>query len=279
MKSVRSLHFLACRRVAIVFLQLRRYANQTIACQYSFSCQNTSKIATFYHNSCIILIDSTFTVPPQTSIKQMPPAPHSQARGSSSSFTKHIDNIQDVNEITSFVDSLIFRIDGNYYDLTTFSDDHPGGKEILVWAKRKAWDHTQMFAIHHVNYTKAASMMKRYLITNESVIYRIQQLEAMEVPERFPRQLPHHTSPYYPKLLTGSGIKADYKPVLPAIDANGELIEKPKWSMVDLQMADCTFELPQKGSFYWELRYFDILYLIHAPKLNVSMIDDNVMMS
>ena len=185
----------------------------------------------------------------------MPPAPHSQARGATTFGVNNINSLKNVNEITSFVDSLIYRIDGDYYDLTTFCDDHPGGKEILVWAKRKAWDHTQMFAIHHVNYIKAASMMKRYLITNENVIYRIQQLEAMEVPERFPRQLPHSTSPYYPKLLEGSGIEAKYKPIMPSPE-----LEKSKWSMVDLQMADCTFELPQKGSFYWELRYMFVLH-------------------
>ena len=111
----------------------------------------------------------------------MPPAPHSQVRGANTStFAENVNSVEDPSEIKSFVDSLIFRIDNDYYDLTAFSDDHPGGKEILVWAKRKAWDHTQMFAIHHVNYMKAASMMKRYLITNKDVIYRIQQLEAME---------------------------------------------------------------------------------------------------
>lgn len=158
--------------------------------------------------------------------------------------------ICDVSQVTSFVDSLIFRIDSKYYDLTNFSDIHPGGKDILIWAKRKAWDHTQVFAIHHVNYIKASSIMNKFLIKDEKIINKIQEFEALEVPKRFPKQLPHSTSKYYPKKLRGSGIEAEYK-LLREEDIDRKTT---KWRLQDLKMADCTFELPKKGSFYWELR-------------------------
>eukprot|EP00484_Ammonia_sp_Unknown_P008454 CAMPEP_0197072612 /NCGR_PEP_ID=MMETSP1384-20130603/210186_1 /TAXON_ID=29189 /ORGANISM="Ammonia sp." /LENGTH=491 /DNA_ID=CAMNT_0042511433 /DNA_START=88 /DNA_END=1563 /DNA_ORIENTATION=+ len=155
--------------------------------------------------------------------------------------------VSDPSQVTSFVDSLIFRIDDKYFDLTDFSKAHPGGLEILVWAKRKAWDHTQMFSIHHVNYLRASSIMNKFLIREDSVIQRIQELEAIEVPQRFPKQLPHSTSKHYPVKLKGSGIEAAYN--YPVYDN-----KEQKWTHVDLKMADCTFELPHKGSFYWELR-------------------------
>lgn len=148
----------------------------------------------------------------------------------------------------SFVDSMIFRIDNQYYDLSNFCDEHPGGKEILIWAKRKAWDHTQVFAIHHVNYVKASAMMKKFLISDKDVIERIEELIAIEVPKRFPKQLPKFDSKYYPKHLDKSEKNdpiTSYKPFKE---------EASKWSFADLKMADCTFELPNKGSFYWELR-------------------------
>eukprot|EP01083_Nonionella_stella_P012921 36479_1 len=153
------------------------------------------------------------------------------------------------SELRSFVDSLIFRIDGNYYDLTQFSDSHPGGKNILVWAKRKAWDHTQMFAIHHVNYTKASAIMNRFLIKDKQLIDRIHELESIEIPQRFRKQLPRSTSKHYPKQLIGSGIESHYE----SFGINTDNIDS-KWSFDDLKMADCSFELPRKGSFYWELR-------------------------
>lgn len=181
--------------------------------------------------------------------------PVSTCRSSSPDIPVHLD---------SFVDSLIFRIDGNYYDLTDFSTSHPGGRDILVWAKRKAWDHTQMFATHHVNYTRAAAMMKRFLITNPDLIERIQTLEAAEVPTRFPRQLPVPTSKHYPKKL--SNITAKYRR-LPNED---ELPSTSDYTMADLHMADCTFELAKKGSFYWELRqethkYFKAHQMNYTP--------------
>ena len=41
-------------------------------------------------------------------------------------------------QLSSFVDSLIFRIDGDYYDLTDFSASHPGGSDILIWFVMRA---------------------------------------------------------------------------------------------------------------------------------------------
>lgn len=168
------------------------------------------------------------------------------------------DNIiSDPSLLSSFVDSLIFRIDNKYYDLTSFSDTHPGGKDILIWAKRKAWDHTQMFSIHHVNYLKASSIMNKFRIKNEDVIDKIEHLIAIEVPSRFPKQLPHSTSKYYPKYLKGSGIKPAYD-LFTQSDLDRELATNKtfttQYKISDLYMADCTFELPKKGSFYWELR-------------------------
>jgi len=155
------------------------------------------------------------------------------------------------SQLKSFVHSLIFRIDNNYYDLTKFSEEHPGGKNILIYAKRKSWDHTQMFAIHHVNYTKAVAIMKKYLIKDESLIQRIHELEALEIPQYFPKQLPHSTSEFYPKLLKGSGFECEYTvPFGTDIDS----IKYGKYSFNDLKMADCVFKLPKQGSFYWELR-------------------------
>ena len=159
-----------------------------------------------------------------------------------------VKETQQATELKSFVDSLIFRIDDQYYDLTNFCDEHPGGKEILIFSKRKSWDHTQVFAIHHVNYMKASAMMKRFLITDESMIQRIEELIAIEVPQRFPKQLPKFESKYYPKKLEKTAENDPtntYKPFKK---------EESEWSFNDLKMADCTFELPTKGSFYWELR-------------------------
>merc|ERR1740123_620514 len=143
---------------------------------------------------------------------------------------------------------MIFRIDSKYYDLTQFCEEHPGGKDILIWAKRKAWDHTQMFAIHHVNYTKASAMMKRYLVKDESMLRRIEELIAIEVPKRFPKQLPHFDSKYYPQQLAKT---SEFDPISTYKPFKKEASE---WNFTDLKMADCTFELPSKGSFYWELR-------------------------
>eukprot|EP01083_Nonionella_stella_P230842 815675_1 len=152
--------------------------------------------------------------------------------------------------LKSFVDSFIFRIDNKYYDLTNFCDTHPGGKEILIYAKRKAWDHTQLFSIHHVNYIKATSIMNKYLIKDSNIIDRIEELIAIEIPQRFPKQIPPSTSKYYPSKLINSGIESEYTPSLPTYLSNKPL----QWTFNDLKMADCTFQLPTKGSFYWELR-------------------------
>eukprot|EP00485_Elphidium_margaritaceum_P007586 CAMPEP_0202696188 /NCGR_PEP_ID=MMETSP1385-20130828/9501_1 /ASSEMBLY_ACC=CAM_ASM_000861 /TAXON_ID=933848 /ORGANISM="Elphidium margaritaceum" /LENGTH=492 /DNA_ID=CAMNT_0049352301 /DNA_START=100 /DNA_END=1578 /DNA_ORIENTATION=- len=158
----------------------------------------------------------------------------------------------DASDVHSFVDSLIFRIEGKYYDLTNFSKVHPGGRNILVWAKRKAWDHTQMFSTHHVNYRRATAIMTRFELKDERIIERIQALEALEVPQRFPYQLPHSSSKHYPVALKGSGIEARYD--YPVYHNGDDKRYTSEWSIDDLRMADCTFELPQKGSFYYELR-------------------------
>eukprot|EP01084_Bolivina_argentea_P181577 313586_1 len=161
--------------------------------------------------------------------------------------------IGDASELKSFVNSLIFRIDNKYYDLTNFVNEHPGGANILYFAKRKSWDATQLFSIHHVNYMKASSVMNKYLICDEKIISKIHELEQVEIPKYFPKQIPQFSSKYYPFNKEIETAESRYKPYRydndDGISNNNEL-----WTFNDLKMADCTFELPQKGSFYWELR-------------------------
>lgn len=61
-------------------------------------------------------------------------------------------------------------IGGKWYDLEPFVDKHPGGRKMLLDARDRFDDCTFVFEAHHVNYTRARAVLKKYQVEgyNES---------------------------------------------------------------------------------------------------------------
>lgn len=53
-------------------------------------------------------------------------------------------------------------VDNKYYDLTSFVNKHPGGSRWL--SSTQGHDITELFHIHHLDYSKAKTVLDKYYV-------------------------------------------------------------------------------------------------------------------
>ena len=53
-------------------------------------------------------------------------------------------------------------VDNKYYDLTSFVDQHPGGRRWL--SNTQGHDVTELFYLHHLNFDKAKTVLDKYYV-------------------------------------------------------------------------------------------------------------------